>query len=195
MPNATRWSSMYDMMQRSSELHAHARLIEDVEDTLPSSNNHKKLIEVLVDLRKMKSVYAVRGNKYGIVHSSAFESGVVKVCGDARLTPGEATALKQFERLHEQDAQCAATGKRKKRADDYASQIIRQGGNKKSKNNTASYTALAALVPPTSNTCERLFSEYKVVLTPRRSSLLPAHFETLLFLRVNKDLGDVTSMT
>ncbi|OWZ09231.1 hypothetical protein PHMEG_00018102 [Phytophthora megakarya] len=177
--NATRWSSTYDMLQRYAELRAHARLIEDVEDTLPSSNDHKKLIEGLGDLRKMESVYK---------RLREFESGIVKVCGDARLMLGEAAALKRFEHLHEQDAQSVTAGKRKKRADDYASQIIRQGGNKKSKNNTASYLALAALVPSTSNTCERLFSECKVVLTPRRSILLPAHFETLLFLHVNKDL-------
>ncbi|OWZ14869.1 hypothetical protein PHMEG_00011580 [Phytophthora megakarya] len=155
--NATRWSSAYDMPQRYAELLAHARLIEDVEDTLPSSNDHKKLLEVLGDLRTMESVckrlqceatnmsdvrllfesivadYPImveyRKPNSRIVYSSAFESGVVKVFSDARLTPGEAAPLKRFELLHEKDAQSAATGKEKKCADDYASQIVRQGGN------------------------------------------------------------------
>ncbi|OWY91017.1 LOW QUALITY PROTEIN: hypothetical protein PHMEG_00040574 [Phytophthora megakarya] len=54
--NATRWSSTYDMLKRYAEFCVHARLIEDVEETLPSGNKHKKLIEVLDNLRKMESV-------------------------------------------------------------------------------------------------------------------------------------------
>ncbi|KAG3108938.1 hypothetical protein PI125_g11387 [Phytophthora idaei] len=58
----------------------------------------------------------------------------------------------------------------------------------------AVYSPLAALVPPTLNTCERLFSECKMTLTPQRSCMLPAHFEMLMFLRANKDMWDVTGL-
>lgn len=44
---------------------------------------------------------------------------------------------------------------------------------------------LVALVLPTSNRCERLFSKAEHVLTPTRASLLPIHFEMLMFLKAN----------
>ncbi|KAG3118976.1 hypothetical protein PI125_g2413 [Phytophthora idaei] len=58
----------------------------------------------------------------------------------------------------------------------------------------AAYSPLAALVPPTSNTCESLFSECKMIVTPQRSCMLPAHFEMPMLLRGNKAMWDVTSL-
>ncbi|ETK80833.1 hypothetical protein L915_13577, partial [Phytophthora nicotianae] len=46
----------------------------------------------------------------------------------------------------------------------------------------------------TSNRCERLFSRCKLVFNPLRSSLLPANFEMLVFLRANRELSDFTSL-
>ncbi|ETL25329.1 hypothetical protein L916_20806 [Phytophthora nicotianae] len=59
-----------------------------------------------------------------IVHSTSFETEVVKVCCGGRLTPGEVAVLKGFVRPRGAGT-LAATRKRKKRVDDYASQIIR----------------------------------------------------------------------
>ncbi|ETL78554.1 hypothetical protein L917_20654 [Phytophthora nicotianae] len=59
-----------------------------------------------------------------IVHSTSFETEVVKVCCGGRLTPGEVAALKRFVRPRGAGT-LAATRKRKKRVDDYVSQIIR----------------------------------------------------------------------
>ncbi|KAG4059771.1 hypothetical protein PC123_g5331 [Phytophthora cactorum] len=47
---------------------------------------------------------------------------------------------------------------------------------------------------PTSNRCERLFSQCKLVLSPFRSSLLPASFEMLVFLRANRELWNFTTL-
>eukprot|EP00644_Phytophthora_capsici_P002948 jgi/Phyca11/103032/e_gw1.7.895.1 len=52
----------------------------------------------------------------------------------------------------------------------------------------------AVHLPLTSNTCERLFSQCKLVLTPQRTSMLPANFELLMFLRANRSLWDVTTL-
>ncbi|KAG6949287.1 hypothetical protein JG688_00014686, partial [Phytophthora aleatoria] len=82
--------------------------------------------------------------------------------------------------------------KRKERQESYAAQIIQQGREKRRAGGSAVYSALVTQIPPTSNACERLFSECKVILTPQRSSILPAHFEMLAFLRANKDMWDIT---
>jgi hypothetical protein len=41
---------------------------------------------------------------------------------------------------------------------------------------------------PTSNKCERLFSQTKILLSDRRKSMGPYHLELMVFLRVNKEL-------
>ncbi|KAG6946318.1 hypothetical protein JG688_00016102 [Phytophthora aleatoria] len=115
-----------------------------------------------------------------IVYSPAFENGLVKICDGEKLSAAE-TAARDWSQ-------------RKERQDIYAAQIIQQGGVKRRQMERAAYSPLAALVPPTLNTCERLFSECKMILTPQRSCMLPAHFEMLMFLRANKDMWDVTSL-
>ncbi|KAG6618481.1 Phosphoenolpyruvate carboxykinase [Phytophthora cinnamomi] len=89
----------------------------------------------------------------------------------------------------------ASSGKRKERSSsDYANEILR--GGKKARSSgaaSATYHDLAKVVPPTSNTVERLFSQCKFILTPQRSCMLPANFEMLAFLRVNRDLWNATT--
>ncbi|KAK1935024.1 hypothetical protein P3T76_010790 [Phytophthora citrophthora] len=55
-------------------------------------------------------------------------------------------------------------------------------------------SSLLAKIPPTSNGCERLFSQCKLILSPTRSNLLPANFETIFFLRANRELWGFTSL-
>ncbi|EGZ28822.1 hypothetical protein PHYSODRAFT_468078, partial [Phytophthora sojae] len=49
-------------------------------------------------------------------------------------------------------------------------------------------------IPPTSNRCERLFSQCKLVMTPQRSSLLPINFEMIEFLRANRKYWDAYTL-
>jgi hypothetical protein len=129
-----------------------------------------------------------------IVHSAAFENGLVKLASGEILSPTEAAALKPLECPRVVEQARASGSKRKECEGDYAAQIINQGGSKRRHGERMPYAAVATLVPPTSNACERLFSECKWVLTPQRSSLLPANFEMLIFLRANKAMWDVTSL-
>ncbi|GMF36751.1 unnamed protein product [Phytophthora lilii] len=124
-----------------------------------------------------------------IVHISAFETGVVKVINGTALSSAETAALKRFE------ATQASLKKRKEREEDYASQLL-QGKGKKAKQapGAKSYIPLVKLVPPTSNTVERLFSQCKLVMTPQRRAMLPANFEQLAFLRVNCSMWDVVTV-
>jgi hypothetical protein len=41
---------------------------------------------------------------------------------------------------------------------------------------------------------ERLFSQCKLILTPQRAYMLPANFEMLAFLRVNRDLWNASTL-
>lgn len=50
------------------------------------------------------------------------------------------------------------------------------------------------MIPATSNRVERLFSQCKLVMTPQRGRLLPAHFETIVFLRANRALWNYASL-
>ncbi|KAG6962080.1 hypothetical protein JG688_00008785 [Phytophthora aleatoria] len=155
--NVTRWSFIYNMLQRYGAIRPQIRLVEAVEDLVPSTGDHKKLVGLQKHLEKLDSV--------------------------CKRLQYEATTMSETFR-----------GKRKERQDSYAAQIIQQGGAKRRQVERAAYSSLAAPVPPTSNTCERLFSERKMILMLQRSCMLPVHFEMLMFIRANKDMWDVTSL-
>ncbi|KAE8903770.1 hypothetical protein PF007_g26261 [Phytophthora fragariae] len=55
------------------------------------------------------------------------------------------------------------------------------------------YDPLLHHANPTSNTCELLFCECKLVLTSLQASTLPANFETMMFLRANADSAPLLS--
>ncbi|KAG6583225.1 uncharacterized protein IUM83_06135 [Phytophthora cinnamomi] len=129
--------------------------------------------------------------KRKIVHSPVFEAALVKIENKVKLTAAEARSVQRFV-----VDPPASSGKRKERSSsDYANEILR--GGKKARSSgaaSATYHDLAKVVPPTSNTVERLFSQCKFILTPQRSCMLPANFEMLAFLRVNRDLWNATSL-
>jgi len=68
------------------------------------------------------------------------------------------------------------------------------GKNAEASTTSVTYHDLTKVVPSTSNTVERLFSQCKFAQTNHRSCMLPANFEILAFLRVNRDLWNVTSL-
>ncbi|KAG3251087.1 hypothetical protein PI124_g4282 [Phytophthora idaei] len=150
--NLTRWSFTYNMLQRYGAIRPQIRLVEAVEDLVPSTGDHKKLVGLQKHLERLDS--ACKRLQY------------------------EATTMSE----------------RKEPQDSYAAQIIQQGGAKRRQVERAAYSSLAAPVPPTSNTCECLFSERKMILMLLRSCMLPVHFEMLMFIRANKDMWDVTSL-
>ena len=47
-----------------------------------------------------------------------------------------------------------------------------------------------AFLPPTSNICERLFSASRLILTDYRKSMSPRVFESIMALKMNRDLWD-----
>ncbi|KAG3080131.1 hypothetical protein PI124_g19483 [Phytophthora idaei] len=125
-----------------------------------------------------------------IVHTPVFEAALVKICNTSKLTASEARAMQRFVMVPKTSA-----GKRKERSEDSnAIDIIRGGKQLRMSASSVHYCDLANEVPPTSDTVERLFSQCKLVLTPKRACMLPANFEMLAFLHAKRDLWNATSL-
>ncbi|KAG6943529.1 hypothetical protein JG688_00017565, partial [Phytophthora aleatoria] len=126
-----------------------------------------------------------------IVHTPVFEAALVKIANDSKLRAAEARAVERFV-----VEPSTSTGKRKERSSDNDTSEILRGGKQPRRDGAVavSYSDLAKMVPPTSNTVERLFSQCKPVLTHQRTCMLPANFEMLAFLRATRDLWNATSL-
>ncbi|KAG6962227.1 hypothetical protein JG688_00008689 [Phytophthora aleatoria] len=127
-----------------------------------------------------------------IVHSPVFESAVVKVINGSAMSNAEAVAVKRFE-----VSRCGS--KRNASEEVYATQNLLAGPSKRAKNGGSvddiAYGSLLKKLPPTSYVCERFFSQCKLVLIPQYTCMLPANFELLMFLRANRNMSDVTTLT
>ncbi|ETN20170.1 hypothetical protein PPTG_03236 [Phytophthora nicotianae INRA-310] len=217
--NITRWSSTFEMVCRYKEIRDSIRQVDAVEEFIPNGSTHKKLLALLEQLKKLDSVcktlqcentsmadvrvlfdqvaddYPVMASHLRptakIVHTPIFESALVKISNNTKLTASELRAVQRFivEPI-------ATSGKRKERAaSNYASEILRGGKQMRTAGAaTVSFHELAKVVPPTSNTVERLFSQCKLVVMPQRTCMLPANFEMLAFLRVNRDMWNAASL-
>jgi hypothetical protein len=125
-----------------------------------------------------------------IVHSPEFESGVVKVlAGQAkRLSRPERAALQPF--LRAENAVEGPTGEAEPTKMGFADRIL-----KRCKVEVApSAYDLLAVIPPTSNIVERLFSVARMVLRYERNRMTPLTLEMVMFLKVNESYWDVTTV-
>jgi hypothetical protein len=78
---------------------------------------------------------------------------------------------------------------------DFATTVLRRAKKpRRSERSITEYVGLLQTIPPTSNHCERFFSRCKYVLTPHRSSMAPANFEMLMFLKANRDLWGAATL-
>ncbi|ETK94356.1 hypothetical protein L915_02576 [Phytophthora nicotianae] len=188
--NTIRWSSTFEMIHRYKRIRDAIRQVEAVEEFIPTGATHKKVVGLPEHLKKLDSVCKVlQDDRTAMADSPTFEGALVKVINGGSLTASEARALHRFEVGWIR----AVASERKE--DSYAVEILR--GSKKKRNAVAqsvSYSELAKMVPPTSNTVERLFSQCKLILTPQCACLLPANFEILAFLRVNRDLWNASTL-
>ncbi|KAJ8558998.1 hypothetical protein ON010_g8451 [Phytophthora cinnamomi] len=214
--NVTRWSSTFTMVQRYIRIRAEIKKVDAVEEMVPTGGKHRKLVALFEHLKKFESIckqlqredtsmrevrvmfdaviayYPVMSEHLKstakIVHTPAFETVVVKVLAGSVLSSAEIAALKRFEQTQ------SIGKKRKEREEDYATVLLQGKGKRKHEARIATYMPLVKMVPPTSNTVERLFSQCKLVLTPQRRSMLPANFEQLTFLRLPNQ-NAITSST
>ncbi|KAE9233905.1 hypothetical protein PF004_g9529 [Phytophthora fragariae] len=182
--NVTRWSSTFTMVQRYIRIRAEfEKKFESICKRLQRADTCMGEVRTMYDA--LIAEYPVMSEHLKstakIFNTPAIETGGVKVIMGSTLSSAEAAALKRFELPQ------PAGKKRKEREEDYATMLL-QGKEKKRKQtpSIAIYMPLVKMVPPTSNTVERTFSQCKLVLTPQRRAMLPANIEQLAFLRVNR---------
>ncbi|KAG3246876.1 hypothetical protein PI124_g8409 [Phytophthora idaei] len=122
-----------------------------------------------------------------IALSPVFESAVVKVSQgtEADLTPQESQALEPFqlEAATTEPAASSRGSRARTRARSTENSPTALLQSRLAPEQVAPrYEPIVAAIPPTSNLCERLFSQCKLVMTPHRASLLPMNFEMIVFL-------------
>ncbi|KAG1697033.1 hypothetical protein DVH05_028625 [Phytophthora capsici] len=124
-----------------------------------------------------------------IVHSPVFEAAVIKVTSALPISGAEAKAIEAFWRPE------SPGQSEDEPAADFASEILRRAKKPRySQSRAVDYIPLFSVIPPTSNRCERLFSECKYVLEPHRASMRSANFERLMFLKANRDLWNASTL-
>ncbi|KAG6951483.1 hypothetical protein JG688_00013713 [Phytophthora aleatoria] len=134
--NVTRWSSTYEMLQLYGTIRPQIRLVEAVEDLVPSTSDYKKLVGLSKHLKKLDSVCK---------RLSCETTTMNEICDGDMLSAAEIAALKRLE-TPRSDEQPAATGrKRKERQDSYAAKIIQQGGFKRRQVERAAYSPMLML--------------------------------------------------
>ncbi|KAG3250688.1 hypothetical protein PI124_g4689 [Phytophthora idaei] len=190
------------MHRRIEALLADLRILQSVSVKLESEDLTLTDVRTLFDSvgQRFRSLKVKLSATASIVHSPTFEAAVVKVINGAvaRLTTIERRAVKRFE---VSAATTNAGSKRKQRDDeeekleeDFASSVLRAKKVGGAEPASSAYVKLLEKLPPTSNRCERLFSQAKLVLTPQRASMLPVNFEMLMFLRANRGYWDVNTV-
>ncbi|EGZ29945.1 hypothetical protein PHYSODRAFT_248863 [Phytophthora sojae] len=128
------------------------------------------------------------GPTASIVHSPSFETAAVKRKAIRHFevsTAPAAVGSKRKERDENDDAQ-------KKK--NFAAAVLKTKKMSAAQGGLSLYSELLKRMPPTSNRCERLFSQAKLVITPQRWSLLPENLEMLMFLRANRHYWDINTV-
>ncbi|ETP32136.1 hypothetical protein F442_19100, partial [Phytophthora nicotianae P10297] len=150
---------------------------------------------------RFPSLTSKLGVTASIVHSPVFEAATVINGETGRLTTSERKAVKRFEAT----AGPGLTGRKRKNGDDngeekteededFATMVLRAKRASAVAQRPSQYFQLLVELPTTSNRCERLFSQAKLVLSSERASLLSVNFEMLMFLRANRSYWGVTTV-
>ena len=140
-----------------------------------------------------------------IIHSPHFENAVVKIQRgkENELSVAEKESVKMFRvRVNTADRPPTAAAPSRNERLSFAEQSLKrqkleEGGSKPARrvNNTdnSRYIDLSH-IGATSNVVERLFSLAGLVLTSRRKSMSPLHFEAVMMLHVNRSMWSIKTV-
>ncbi|ETP16704.1 hypothetical protein F441_08754 [Phytophthora nicotianae CJ01A1] len=145
---------------------------------LKSEDLSRADVRVLFDsvLQRFPSLTSKLGVTASIVHSPGFEAATVKVINGetGRLTTSERKAIKRFEVTTSpgltgmKRKNGAKNGEEKTEEDeDFATAVLRAKRASAVAQRPSQYCQFLVELPPTSNRCERLFSQAKLVLSPQ----------------------------
>ncbi|KAG7361649.1 hypothetical protein IV203_036750 [Nitzschia inconspicua] len=188
--NATRWSSTYEMLLRYKQLEEFLPKLGLME-ALQAENRTLLEVRDLFDevIKKYPETKDRLSENASIIHDKLFESAVQKILNgsEEELTPDESmkvTGLRHGISTLEEETR---TGEERD-ADAGLSLAERALKRRRLLSTTTSESAFMDLhfTVPTSNICERLFSEAGYGPNSRRMRTLPSNFESQLFLRTNK---------
>ena len=137
---------------------------------------------VIEDYPTMKA-YLNKGAK--VMHNQDFESGIVKIMKKeySSLTDAEKEATSRLKVQTNTENVSHIDGDE----GSYYEQILKK--QRLSKKESEQYMDCAFCVA-TSNTVKRVFSACKHILTDERKCMSPIMFESLIFLKVNKNFWD-----
>ena len=181
IPNAVEQIQLKKIMADLDQLDCLTTHLQDSEKDL---QDVRLMFDACIERYPMMQSYLARDAK--IVHSQAFEDGIVKViAGDIEtLTETEKCALESFL----DSASQRTVDSSPERNNFFVIQALK--GKKKMKVDSP-YPDLKH-IPPTSNIVERLFSSARRVLTDYRKSMSPYSFECVMFLKSNRKLWDLS---
>ncbi|GMF43775.1 unnamed protein product [Phytophthora fragariaefolia] len=207
--NETRWSSTYTMLARYFELREFISAEdEELDEEMPSPAANRRLKALLAQLADVESVSKKLQSK-GLNLLDARDlldglleiqpsfanylgtySGVVKVLAgqEKRLSRPQRAALQPFSRA--KNAAGGPTGETGPTKMGFADRILKR---RKVEVAPSAYELLA-IIPPTSNIVERLFSVARMVLRYERNRMTPLTLEMVMFLKVNEGYWDVTTV-
>ncbi|KAG2923797.1 hypothetical protein PC114_g4697 [Phytophthora cactorum] len=193
MRNATRWSSVYAMVKRYTELMPFLLKIDhgsvadyDLESYLLSPCESERVTTLCGDLEKLNGVTQT------LQKSTLTLSGVRRLFDhvlaeypqlDARL--GTAATIINNQPLELADDEQGHAETPEERSSFFRSTFKRRKSNRRQRYMDVGF------VPPTSNECERFFSAAKLVLTDLRKSMEPERVEAVMSLSINRELWDV----
>ncbi|OWZ18481.1 hypothetical protein PHMEG_0007417 [Phytophthora megakarya] len=179
--NVTRWSSPFTMLERYVRIQDAIKRVDAVYDLIPKPAMHRRFVAPYETLKRltasMAEMYPVTtaylSPDANIIHSPSFECAVVKVAGnrEGELTEAAMEALEPLtaptatEDATPTDCRVGPRTRAQHGGEDFATTLL-----------------LSDSIP-----C-------KLVMTPQRSSLLPVHFETIEFLRVNQKYWDASTL-
>ena len=136
----------------------------------------------------------------GHYKTSVFETAVIKVGKNEPLNVAETISLRRFQIYADEDSEPTISATEEE--DSHELSVMDQVERTLKRQRTDTTTAISNRsieygpmyhISPTSNICERLFSQAKIVYSERRKSMKLETLEMLLFLKSNKRFWNVRS--
>ncbi|KAG7347831.1 hypothetical protein IV203_016536 [Nitzschia inconspicua] len=198
MPTKRRWLhqpvEVEDMMPNHSQkltIDLLMSILTDLQSVTKALQAENRTVLDVRDLfdEVIKTYPQTKNRLASIIHDNVFEIAVQKILkgSEEELTPDESvkvTGLRHGSSTMEEE-----TGTGEERDADAGLSLAEKAlKRRRLVSTTTSKSAFMDLhfIVPTSNMCERLFSEAGYGLNTRRMRTLPSNFETKMFLRTNK---------